>query len=341
MNDASISRRRLLAGAAGAISFAAYPLRGSAADALVAAVSPGPWEEAYRKFVVPAAAKNGLDVQLSPGLSLEQIAKVRGSRGMPPYDVVTLDPGPRGNLIDLGLAEPFDPSRLKNLASLPVGAADNHGVAVSGQVVGIAYNPKKLPRPTGWKDLFKPEYVKRLGITGFQSTYGTAALIEIAKTYGGSEQNIQPALDQIMRVLPDVAAIAQPAALPQLFQQGQIDVMFIVTQFVDSFKGKGVDIEFVVPDTGAVAFFTTMHIPKGSKNADAAYRYIDTVLSKEIQSDLASAPYYVVPVNKEVAASSKGVMDLSDKRRFVSHDWTKINAVRPEWIDRFNKTVAR
>ena len=333
-------RRRILAGAAG-LAAAALPRRAYAADQVVAAIAPGPWEESFRKYVVPAGAKVGLDVQLAPGLSLEQVAKVRGSRGSPPFDVVTLDPGPRGNLIDLKLVEPFDPSRLTNLDKLPAGLADQYGVATAGQVCGIAYNPKKLPRPTGWKDLFRPEFVKRLGITGFQSTYGTAALIEISKAYGGSENDIQPALDQIARVLPDIAAVAQPVALPQLFQQGQIDVMYMVTQFVDTFKSQGVDIEFVIPDTGAIAFYSSMHIPKGAKNVDAAYRYIDIVLSRDIQAALAQSPYYVVPVNKDAAAQATGTLDLSDKTRFISHDWVKINPMRPEWIDRFNKTVAR
>ena len=44
---------------------------------------------------------------------------------------------------------------------------------VSAQVVGIAYNPKKLPKPKGWADLFKEPWVSRLGITGFQTTFGT------------------------------------------------------------------------------------------------------------------------------------------------------------------------
>ena len=341
MSDASFSRRRLLQSAAAALSATTLPLPAFASESMVAGVSPGPWEDAYRKHVIAALAKQGIDVQLSPGMSLEQVAKVRGSRGSPPYDVVLLDPGPRGNLIELGLTEPFDPSRLKNVRTLPAGTADAYGVAVASQVMGIAYNPKKVPNPTGWKDLFKPEFVKRLGITGFQSTYGTAALIEISKVYGGSEDNIQPALDQIARSLPDIAAVAQPAALPQLFQQGQIDVMYMVTQFVDVFKSKGVDVEFVIPDTGAIAFYSTMHIPKGAKNVDAAYRYIDAVLSKEIQYEMAQAPYYIVPVNREVAATSKGILDVSDKSKFHSHDWTKINPVRASWIDRFNKTVAR
>ena len=38
--------------------------------------------------------------------------------------------------------------------------------------------------------------------------------------------------------------------------------------------GANSKIEFVVPDTGAVAFFTTMHLARHSKNIDNAYKYL-------------------------------------------------------------------
>ena len=96
---------------------------------------------------------------------------------------------------------------------------------VNTQIVGIAYNPKKLPTPKSWKDLFAEPYVSRLGLTGFQTTFGTLSLIEIAKAYGGTETNVEPAFVEVKKALPKVAAVMAPAALPGLFQQGQIDIM--------------------------------------------------------------------------------------------------------------------
>ncbi|MFC7691121.1 hypothetical protein ACFQY5_17645 [Paeniroseomonas aquatica] len=32
---------------------------------------------------------------------------------------------------------------------------DDWGVGCNAQVVGVAYNPKKLPKPTGYADLLK------------------------------------------------------------------------------------------------------------------------------------------------------------------------------------------
>src|SRR5207249_9288136 len=64
-----------------------------------------------------------------------------------------LDPGPRVTGIDRGLFEKFEARRLKNVGRLPAGMVDDWGVTVAAQVVGIGYNPKKLPRPKSWTDL--------------------------------------------------------------------------------------------------------------------------------------------------------------------------------------------
>ena len=88
--------------------------------------------------------------------------------------------------------------------------------------------------------------------------------------------NVDPALVELKKVLPKVAAVGLPAAMPGLFQQGQCDVMYTNTQTVATLKGRGVDIEFVKPETGAIAFYTTLHIAKGAANVDNAYKYLDT-----------------------------------------------------------------
>ena len=118
-----------------------------------------------------------------------------------------LDPGPRITAIDRGLFEPFDDSKLSNVSKLPAGFVDEWGSAVAAQIVGIAYNPKKLPTPKGWTDLFEEPYVSRLGLTGFQTTFGTVSMVEIAKVFGGSETNVEPFFTEIKKMLPKVAAV--------------------------------------------------------------------------------------------------------------------------------------
>ena len=331
------TRRSLLAATA-ALPMAARAQGGS----LTAAVYPGGWDEALANVLAPALrAQHNITVAFDPLFAVDQIAKARAARGVPPFDVFVLDPGPRVSGIDFSLFEPFDPARLPSRDVLPAGYADAHGAAVAAQVVGIAYNPSKVAKPDGWADLFRPEYATKLGLTGFGTTFGTVSLIEMAKVLGGSETNMEPLFAELRRIRPSVAAVAQPAAMAGLFQQGQIDVMYTNTYTVTLLRARGVPIAFAVPQTGAAAFVTTMHIAKGSRNIPAAYQYIDTMISTPVQTALAAAPYSFVPVNTAVTPGEDVPMrSISEVSRFVTHDWAVINPLRAGWITRFNREMA-
>src|SRR5438034_10954053 len=118
---------------------------------------------------------------MTPLFAVDQIAKAQASRGAPPFDAFVLDPGTRVTGIERGLFEKFDAKRLGNLARLPAGMTDEYGATVAAQVVGIGYNPTKLPKPTSRTDLLTDPWVSRPGMTGFQTTYGTVSSIDIAK----------------------------------------------------------------------------------------------------------------------------------------------------------------
>ncbi len=138
------------------------PRFAAAAGRVVAPAYPGPWEEAYRAVVLPALKKGAdVDTVLTPLLSLDQVAKVKASRGTPPLDVFMLDPGPAVVAIEDGLIDKFEPGRCKNIVHLQKAFYDDWGVSVAAQIVGIAYNPKKVDRPKGWKDLFEPSTTAR------------------------------------------------------------------------------------------------------------------------------------------------------------------------------------
>ena len=343
MTHRSITRRRFLGGAAAVYGVATLPGRAHARGSVTAAMYPGTWEDAYRAHVAPALKKaHDIELEMTPLFAVDQIAKVQAARGVPPFDAFVLDPGPRVTAIDRGLFEKFDPKRLPNLGKLPAGMADEWGVTVAAQVVGIGYNPKKLPRPKGWTDLLKEPWVSRLGMTGFQTTYGTVSIIEIAKQFGGSETNPEPFFVEIRKVLPKVAAIGAPASMPALFQQGQCDITYTNTQTVATLRGRGVDVEFVKPASGAVAFFTTMHIAKGSQQLENAYKYFDTVITAPVQAALMEPPNNFIPVNRDVKlAKDLPMASLDEMAKFVRHDWSKINPLRAGWIERFNKEVAK
>lgn len=345
MKGLNTTRRDVLAALAAGSGAALLPRIAHASGAVTGAIYPGSWEEAFRGIVAPALAKaHNVRLDMAPLFAVDQIAKARASRGQPPFDVFVLDPGPRITGMQGGLFEKFDGSRLSNAAKLPAGLIDDVGVGVAAQFVGIGYNPKKFPEPPkSWKDLFREPYVSRLGLTGFQTTFGTVSIIEIAKAFGGSDTDVEPFFVEIRKVLSKVAAVSAPAAMPSLYQQGQIDIMYTNTQTVGTLQARGVDIEFAKPDTGTIAFFTTMHVAKGAADVGNAYKYLDTVLNAQVQADLMKAPYFLAPVNREVslAGANLPLSNLDEMGSFVQHDWTKINPLRAGWIERFNREVAK
>ena len=341
--SSQISRRHFLQSTAAIAGAVAYPNLAFAKGSVSSAIYPGAWDEAYRKIVAPALKKSaGVELELQPLFAVDQIAKAKAARGRPVFDTFVLDPGPSATGKADNLFEKFDASQLKNASTLQAGLVDAYGVPIAAQFVGIAYNPKKFSKPpTKWADLFQEPYLSRLGLTGFQTTFGTVAIIEFSKAFGGSITNVDPFFAELKKVLKKVAVIGAPAAMPGLFQQGQCDVMYTNTQTVGILKSRGVDIEFVAPESGIATFFTTMHIAKGSEDIANAYKYIDTVLSAEVQTQLMKPPYFMAPVNSKVALDdSLPVKNLSEMSKMIQHDWSKINPLRAEWITRFNKEVS-
>src|SRR5918999_4871351 len=145
MSYLKLSVRAFLAGGAAVAGSAILGHPAFAKGSVTAAMYPGTWEDAYRAHVAPALKKaHDIELEMTPLFAVDQIAKAQASRGAPPFDAFVLDPGPRVTAIERGLFEKFDPKRLGNLARLPSGSTDDWGVTVAAQVVGIAYNPKKL-----------------------------------------------------------------------------------------------------------------------------------------------------------------------------------------------------
>jgi spermidine/putrescine transport system substrate-binding protein len=66
------------------------------------------------------------------------------------------------------------------------------------------------------------------------------------------------------------------------------------------------DIKFVMPKEGCMLWSTSMEIPVGAPNPQAAQAFIDFVYDPEVQADIAEYVNYVTPV--------KGVKEILAKR---------------------------
>ena len=345
MTERTMTRRQLLGSAvAGALAGAPWPA--AAQEALVAATFPGTWSEAHRNVLAPAFTKaTGANVTQTIMLATDQVSKLQAAKGAkPPFDVAILDEGPLLDAIKLDLFDKYPVARSKHFKDLLPPFQDEWGPRVTMQIVGISYNPKRVKTPPrAWSDLWNPAYKGRVGLTALNSSLGIAFLVELARVNGGSETDVEPAFKALRSLLPNVGAIgANLGAYATLWQQEQIDIAPYNFNFTQTLRGKGVDIEFVVPESGAASWRTSMHVVKGAVKPDLAFQYIDLHISPEVQAEMHKPPLDVIPTNRKVTltgAITKIAPTHDRLSKLVFHDWSKINPRRSEWIDRFNREI--
>ena len=342
------SRRQFLTAGAAAGMLAALPGRVLAQQkTLVVATFPGTWNEAHRNVLAPYFRKRtGASVTQSIQLATDQLAKLTAAKGgRPPFDVAILDEPQVLDAASQGLIDEYPVAKSPNYKELLPAFQDKWGPKISMQVIGIGYNPNKIKTPPkSYDDLLDPAYKGRVGLTALNSQLGMAFLAELNRIKGGNETNFDPAFNALRALLPNVGAIAANlGAYATLWQQEQVDIAPYNFNFVQTLKGKGVPVEFVVPQTGLVGWSTSLHLCKNAAEPDLAVQYIDSHLAAEVQAEMEKPPYDVIPTNSKVPLAgaivqtvAKTPADLSKIRGF---DWAKINPQRTALIERFNREI--
>jgi putative spermidine/putrescine transport system substrate-binding protein len=343
----AIHRRALLRAAAAAPLGMCAPFAFGQGRSIASTAPPGAWEAAHRSILLPAFAKaTGGSVHLVASQPLDTMSKVLASKANPPFGVIMLDEGPYLAALPHDIFEKIPADKVPALKDVPPRLVDPRGlgVFVSGQIIGIAYNTERVKTPPkSWSDLLKPEYKGRVGLAGMGSTLMSAWMVEIARLNGGSEENLEPAFQFVKKLLPNLSAVStSPGALATLFQQGQIDIAVHYNNNVGDLQAKGVPVALAKPDTGWIHIKSGMHIVKNTRNLDLAAAYINAALGAEVQTRMAAAPYFVVPVNTRAEFSSglqAYAKNASELEAMKTVDWARLNPRRAEYIDRFNRDV--
>lgn len=345
MPTSALDRRTFLAGMLTTASLAAHGPAAAQTPRLSANTYQGLWEEAHRKFLLPAFRRaSGIDATITPMLSIDAVARIVAARNLPPFDVLLNDEGPFLASIAQDIYETIDPKLITNLKDIPSKFVDasGKGIYVSAQIIGLTYNPEKIRTPPkSWDDLLDPAYKGRVGITGPGSSVGIAWMVETAKLHGGSEKNIDPFFTQLRKLMPNVGAVAgNPGQLTSLFQQGQIDIGFSYLNLVSPLQARGVPVAMAKPDSGWVLLRNCLSIVKNARSVPLAHTYLDTYLGTEVQSGMAGEPYFLAPTNRNVpfgAGLQVVGKTMEDLERSVVMDWPTINEQRASWIERFNR----
>lgn len=298
----------------------------------------------YQRFLIKPfeEAHKGVTISQIPSESGDFVAQIKASAGHSPYDVVPLGESRLVTAIQDGWVDKLAPEQVPNAANVQPAfakACRGYGVPVTYSLIGLAYNPKVVPAPTTWDDLWtNPAYRGKIGLVSSASNLGFAFFVEAAKLGGGSESNLDPGFERIRQLKPFLVA-PNPTSLAQLFERGEVAIAPLWNNDAAVLKSKGLDVAFVRPSPGAIADVTCLAVVKGGANPDLSTKLVNEAVSVNYQKSAAQAPWYFGPTNKgvEVPKSDYLVSDPSAFDKLVRIDWDVAAPSRAKITERFNK----
>lgn len=318
------------------------------AQELVVGIFGGSFADNTRQCAVqPFEKATGAKVKFVLGSSVQNVAKLRATKGSPELDVAYMDLAIATQGKNEGLLSKLDVAKLSNYGALYDNAkdADQRFVGMMYSASAIAYNPKlvKTP-PTSWHDLWKPEFKGKLAIGDISGTTGIHFVIAASMINGGSQDNTDAGFEAIKKLKPSVVMMySQADQVVPLFEREEIAIAVWYPDRVGAAAAKGLSVATAFPKEGAIGILPTVSIPEGAKNTALAEKYIDQLLSVETQKCFAEKQY-AGPVNRNVKLDEKLASALPygpavDKMHFPDPQTTA--KLLPSWSERWGREIAR
>lgn len=304
---------------------------------LVVAAFGGAYTEALKTNIASFEKVNNVKIKFIPASGADALAKAKAHE----VDIIHADLawGFRGEA--QGLFEKLDPAIVTNLATLyPRARYSPYGVIVNFGQYGIAYNPKLVnPAPTSWYDLLNPKYKDKVSTAGFDAA-NVELLVLFAHLNGGSEDNIDPGFAKMSELSKNISVFySQHPQLLDLFRSGDVTMARWLRGRVQWANEKGVEVKFAVPKEGAIALVSTVHVIAKRPNTELSMKFVNYLLSKEIETEYATALGYT---------PSRADLDLKDAdvpygpevvNSLVMADWKKVTPKMEAWKERWDREI--
>ncbi|GGE53037.1 polyamine ABC transporter substrate-binding protein [Agaricicola taiwanensis] len=336
-------------------SVAALTLVSSGASAqdknLTVAWYGGNWGDAFQACVAePFTKETGIKVTAEIGTSTTTLAKLQQQASAPTIDVAYMDGGISELAQEAGVLAPIDLSKMPNAANLSEKAAYKAGndvFAISGGYysLGLTYNTKEIEEaPTSWEALWDEDYAGAVTIPSPSNSAGIPFIFFLNKMLGGTPADMSATFAKLKELDANMFFDSSGAA-SNAFQSGEVIIGAHFNVGAWALADAGLPIGFTVPKEGVWATDARLHLVKGSKNSEAAEKFLNTAMSAEAGQCLA-AKLYLGPAVKNVELTPEVSRKLPWGEKgsvddLLLFDWNEVNAKRSELTETWNREVAR
>jgi putative spermidine/putrescine transport system substrate-binding protein len=320
-----------------------------AQSSLVISVWGGNWKDTVEKVIGKAfTAKTGVPVEFEVGGTIDRLAKARVAKGNPLVDLNFTTTHVARLYISDGLYDKLDMAKLPNAKEIAREAirSDYH-VGSWAYVYTVVYRPDLVKEDiTKWSDLWKPSLKGKIAMPDFDPSHiiTIAALME-----GGNEVNWQKGEVRLKQLKESIAAFFSTDAQSQdLMKTGQAPVQVMLSVNAYHLQEQGIPVKVVQPtDYPGIVGIDTMAVMAGTKKSDAAHKFIDLALSKEIQAELVKA-LRAGPVNlaATVPANLRGQPGIFastaewKERGYIMNDEARAKNL-PGWREWFTANIVK
>ncbi|GAA2431525.1 ABC transporter substrate-binding protein [Actinomadura vinacea] len=305
----------------------------------------------FQKTVVePFEKQTGIDVVVETGANADRLTKLRINRANPAADVVMITDLYAAIGQKQGLFDKVDPAKVPNLAKLYdfAKSKEGYGPSYTYQLLGMLYRTDRFKQPPAVKDLWGAEHKGKIALPDMSTSAGAPFLQSTAATYGSGPQDSAAAFKKLAELKPNVLKFFNRSTeLVSLLERGEVDMAPGLDLFaVDPAKaGKPIGWAPFPKEQGRYVAANTAQIVKGSKNKAGAEKFIDYLLSTDVQTKSAAA-VNDKPVNKE-AKVPETITKVSGPAAsdpaaagFVSPDLAYLADHNSEWVDQFQREVS-
>ena len=286
----------------------------------------------------------GCEVVFETGNNADRLNKlaVRGGAGV---DVIFLTDSFSQAGIEQDLFQPVDRAMVPNIEKLheiaqaPQG---EYGPAYSIGRVSIVYDADKVEPITSWDDLWRDDLAGQVTLPGITTTAGPMMVLR-AGAHAGVDAFEDPdaAFAALEELRPNVVKNYNTGSeMINLLSTGEAAVAVAQDFTFGSIQEAVPSIVEAELTDGSIATLNTINIPTGAANVELAHRFIDFVLSTDVQT-LQARQGVDAPVNAEVELTGEEAANWTYGAEAIAAlnrvDYERLNAVKTDWIDRWNE----
>ncbi len=335
-------RRTLTLCAALALATAALPAFAQGALNLYCSSPSTAWCQAMATGFEKATGTKVAVVQKATG---EMLAQITSERQNPRGDIWWA--GPADSFIqaaDEGLLETYRSPRVAELypwAQRVTEISKDRVSGIYGGILTLGYNTeiakkKNYPVPACWRDLTNPVYKGDI-MLGNPTASGTAYLMLATLVQVMGED---PAFAYMAQLHRNVVSYARSGIGPMTaVKNGEIFLGSSVLHGVINEIVRGFPVLPILPCEGVGYEIGSMAIIKGTRNLDAAKKFVDWALSPEGNGLGLTVGEYAIPTNKAVPLPPQ-VPKMTDIK-VIDYDFVRFGepATRKRLLERWEKEV--